>query len=648
MRIVTVKPVNKQITNLAIVDTVARHKDRRFTDMGALYHHKALSYFNRQFKDTEHALLYESPHYEIPYPLIPRLQHPDQRDLRELLRQYQWSEDAKQLYHEGMKQGELVDKIKAGDIDTIKSILEIAGLDPNNFVRRSEVCAPLLQGYYTSNDDGTYPAMAHHQLQALAMYITCKFTNNWGQMRTGKTPPTLIYIYWLLATHQIDLALCVVPNSIKRIWYNEIPLDMPKEILHMTDIIEGSKKKKAELWQKKSFIKIVNYEGLRADIIEATRALSDRKFLLVLDEAHNVKNPDSKQTVAIRSLNPDFFAALSGTPVANKPQDVFIPVHMTCPNLIGWSFQSFKQEFCKLGGYSGTDISGYQEGALPEIRKRMGRISIRALRKDVGIGYGKIIQPADLIMSPEVARLHKEINSQFKVELQSAGMMTQIKITGFLARLVRLQQAVDGYLPIIKSDGSQNGQVLWVEDKDNAKIQWIDKFLKDYLEDLGKVVIFSRFIPVIKKLASRYAFYGSTYICGEVKPDERAERVDKFRSDPACKVLVVNLDIAAGMDMNPHDLPKTANSQVAIFYERSWYYMPNVQAEDRITGFNQKAESTIIPLVCRGSIDERLVKVLEKKRKCAEAVIGGTDVKTVDMTEGLKITQQDLFDLVGV
>ena len=635
MRLVKVKPVNNQINNLAIIDSTAYYRNKMLDDVGGVWYKSRNHYFNRKYRDTI-PILYESPHYEIPFPLIARIKEPNRRQLRLFLKNYRWDKNAMELYKNAVETDAIISRIKAGDAPTVHTVLTQAGLDPNNFIRR--------------NGDGKY-AMKPHQLAALALYIKCKFSNNWGQMRTGKTPPTLIYMYWLLATNQIDLALCIVPNTIKRLWYDEIPKDMPKEMLHLTDIIEGTKAKKTALWHRRSLIKIVNYECVRADIDIVKEAFKDKRYIMVLDEAHNIKNPDAKQTQAVGDLEPDFLVALSGTPVANKPQDVFVPIHKTCPNLLGYSFNDFKYTFCRIGGYSGTDITGYQPGALEEINSRIGRISVRALRKDLKFGFGKQIQPAELVMSDNMRKIYKEVNTQFRIELLSSMGWTALRITSFLARLVRLQQFTAGYLPKIDATGNSDGDVIWVDDKDNTKMKFIDQFLIDYLDDLGKVVIFSRFIPVIKALAKRYSRYGVTYVCGEVKPDERVARVERFRRNPDCKILVVNIDIAAGMDMNPYHLPETADTQVAIFYERSWYYMPNEQAEDRITGMNQKAEATIIPLVCKDTIDEKLeYKVLPKKRRYAEIVLGDKREKLTEaeLADGLKITQQDLFDLVGV
>lgn len=632
MKLIMAKPVNKAISNLAIVDTDLWTTEKQLVGLGAVYHDKRFAYQNRIWKDTEKEVLYSEKHYELPFSLIPKMAGDSNRDLRLRLRQYDWDDDAKELWTEANRVGDIVKQIEAGNMDVVLSVLEEAGLDPNLFVRK--------------NDSGSY-AMRPHQLAALALHITCKFSANWGQMRTGKTPPALIYTFWLLGTHQIDMAIYLVPNSIKHGWKKEIPKDMPKEMTYLTDVIEGTKPKKEKLWRKRGFIKIVNYAAVRVDIDMILETLEDKRYLLVIDEAHNIKNPDSKQTAAVKRLDPDFLVALTGTIVANKPEDVFVPTQIVAPQLLGFSYANFARTFCKVGGWAGADITGYKKNgiwgthsALEELHRRMKTISVAAQREDIGILFGKTTEIAELEMSQVMAGVYKAANTQLVAELMSSDGMTAVKITSFLARLVRLQQILAGFLPEILPDGTRTGKEVWFDDKDNVKLTWLDNFIREYLDDIGKLVIFSRFVPVIKKLEGRYLMNGATAIYGDVKPEERIKRVEDFRNSSDVNILIVNVDIAAGLDMNP--------AQNAVFYERTFYYMPNSQAEDRITGINQVGDSTIIPLMVKGTIDESLeVKVLPKKKEYADAIIkGGGDDKVLE--SGLKVTQQDLFDMLGV
>jgi non-specific serine/threonine protein kinase len=185
------------------------------------------------------------------------------------------------------------------------------------------------------------------------------------------------------------------------------------------------------------------------------------------------------------------------------------------------------------------------------------------------------------------------------------------------------------------------GTVHWIDDKKNPKIFWLDGFIEEYLDDIGKLVISCKFIPPIKKLAARYEKYGATYVCGEVPAEERMKRMEKFQKDDACKIFILNAKTAEGMDLNP--------CQFMVSYTKDFQPKVNWQCEDRITGFNQVAEATIMPLLCLDSIDIKLEQVLEKKQVWFDAVMGDEGKTTPEVIEGgLNMTKEDLFFMAGV
>lgn len=610
---VVTKYQNPQVSNLAII-----HNDRYLNSMlntiGALRNYEH-AYQNIKYKDSDTPELYYKPHYEVPMPLIYRLGTKGASRLRTDLKLADWNEDAKELYSKAVRMHKDILEIKTGDISHTLLILDENDLDPKLFKRE----------------------LREHQLRSLALHITLGFSNNWGQMRTGKTAPAMIYTYWLLANELIDLAIWVVPNSIKWNWYEEMAKDLPASVMAGTAVIEGTKSKKRALWERSDWIKITNYAALRADIDIVLEITNGKRILLGLDEAHNIKNHEAKQTMAVKELNPEYFFALSGTPVSDKPEDVFEPVHFTSPNLLSWSFGGFEREYCKMGGYAGTTIKSYKDGALKDIHNRMATISIRAKREDIGIGFGKDVVPAMLDMTKYMRDIHKAVNEMIRVELRTSMDSTSLSIPNFLAKCVRLQQVCAGYLPKFDLDNRPTGDVVWFDDKDLVKMLWIDKFLDDYLADIKKVVIFTKFIPVIKRLYARYQSRGAVYICGEIKPVERTRREKMFQSDSDTHIMICNMQLAHGMDFNP--------AEFCIFHERTFWFLQNIQAEDRITGINQTGDATIIPLTCKDSIDYKLEKVvLPRKRKNFDAVVDG---KFDDADGGLGIGKQDLFDLIG-
>jgi SNF2 family DNA or RNA helicase len=164
----------------------------------------------------------------------------------------------------------------------------------------------------------------------------------------------------------------------------------------------------------------------------------------------------------------------------------------------------------------------------------------------------------------------------------------------------------------------------------NWKFKEIDEFLEEYLDDIGKVVLWSRFVPVVKALHLRYQKYGSTYICGEVKDatnnPARTNAMYKFQQDPSCSVMCAQINSAGlGLGFQP--------ATFAIFLDRWWSPAPNGQAEDRILGIKNPVPVTIIDLVTEGCIDERWQFILERKKSWANIITGDTedsDVAEID------------------
>lgn len=611
----TTKPVNPRRTNLAVLADPNDYTDYTMGELGFCYNPPRMR-SSLQYGEE----FYDNAYYELSQLLVTRLyRHYEDTTLGNkvyrLDQRVEWSEEARVLVADSVRLVREIRRIKKMDTELIDQIISDFGLEPEQFA------LPLRQ----------------HQLQALALYILLGYANNWGQMRTGKTPPSILYAYSLFIRREIDTVLIICPNSIKSIWLNELGKFLSPLVQKLSVIIQGSKSYKEGLWKASHIAKIANYECVRADIEIILDAYAGRRYAVILDESHNAKNP-SKQTRAIQSLvfgdNPPVsFLALSGTPVANKPQDVQRVVAMTSPCLLGRDFDDFKKKYCYVGGYSGADITGYRKGSLETIHNFMARCSVRALRSDVDMDLGKVIQPQTVEMASIQAKVHKEIQTTLRTQLyEENGNWTSIRVNSFLSKAMKLQQVTAGF--IFDNDSTP----IWLGDKNNPKLKWLDSFIAEYLDDIGKLVIACKFRPMIQKLTQRYSKHGSTCIYGDVKTEERAARMSLFQTSEDCKVMVLNIRTSEGLDLNP--------CQFMVFITQDFYPLPNWQTEDRITGFNQAGESTIIPLVCESSVDVNVQKVLKQKQVWFDKVMEGkSQAKVTD--EGLNITKDDLFEIVG-
>jgi hypothetical protein len=527
----------------------------------------------------------------------------------------EWDDKAKQWLEDSKLLVSNVKCIKKMDMPLINKIIEMFGLQPSHL--------------------GNIVGLKPHQIQSLALYIALGYSNNWGQMRTGKTPPTILY-HWSLFLKGlqcnpdgVQTILCVVPNTIKHTWWNEIHNFAGYQCSTLSDVIEGPKNKKLELWKKNSIFKIVNYESLRSDYDLVKEVYQNKVYSLILDECQAIKNW-SQQTRKILDLfkfnSPKYFTALSGTPVANKPEDVYNVVRLTAPTLLGKDKRDFEARYCYLGGYTGNQIIGYRPQALETIHNAMARCSVRALRNEVGMNLGKLVEPVYLDMSKDQKSAHDALRDKFIADLMGWTDETPVRVNNALAQYIKLLEITSGFIY------DNNGNVILTKDKDNVKIQWLDEYISDYLEDIEKLVIFTNFVPLIEFMAKRYARYSVEKVYGATKAEERQESVNRFTKGDS-HIIIVNMSCAPGLDLNP--------AQFAVFMNRDFQLLKNLQAEDRITGYNQVGESTIIPILCNHSIDINLEKMLEVKKKNFDIVMEGKA-----MESSFNITKENLKELL--
>jgi len=316
MRIM-IKPDTK---NLAIVGCDNNTRlNSLIKNAGWIY--TSYSGYNVKYRNN-YPYLYSGSWIEVPHPLLFRLKGIDLPNL-------EWDEDAYHLFNESFLNHAKIVDIKKMNMNIINSIIRDNGLDPSTFKR----------------------TLKDHQLQALAMYLVCGSAANFGEVRTGKTPPTTIYLWWLLSIGKIDCALWIVPNNTKYTLAKELTKDLPDYITSLTNIIEGNKANKTRLWNEDRLFYIAGYETVRADKLIVEKAFENKRIALTLDECHRVKNNDAQQTAVIKAIPRLYTIILSGTPVANKPQDVFEPVQQVAPELLAHTAEHFKKTYAWTDSY---------------------------------------------------------------------------------------------------------------------------------------------------------------------------------------------------------------------------------------------------------------------------------------------------------
>lgn len=315
--------------------------------------------------------------------------------------------------------------------------------------------------------------------------------------------------------------------------------------------------------------------------------------MIAVDEFHKCKNPEAEQTEQLLSLHAPIQIAMTGTPMMNKPVDLYAPLHW-----LGYekhTFWQFKYHYCHLGGFSGTEVLGYKH--LEEITDTLDTMMLRRLKEDVLDLPEKTYINEYVEMGVEQTKVYRQEHTAIDV--------TQLKMSNNpLAELIRLRQATGN--PAILADI-----------KENAKFDRMEELVDDAVENGKKVVIFSNWTQVTDRVLIRLNKYNPATITGKVKDSDTQLQKDKFQEDDTCKVIVGTIGkMGTGYTL-------TAGS-VVIFLDEPWNMALKEQATDRCHRIGQENNITIYTLLCKDTIDERINDIVEKKGQMANILIDGT------------------------
>lgn len=411
------------------------------------------------------------------------------------------------------------------------------------------------------------------------------FLQTWGfsalladEMGLGKTVQVLAFFSRLRTNLPI---LVIAPSSLLYQWKMEILRFLPQS--HVAVYAGGDRKTTGF-----QGIVITSYAILRQDV----DILSSQEFeVIVLDESNAIKTASTLTAKAAYKLNGKFKIALTGTPIENRYEELLSQFKFLMPDFHAPHFESLK--------------------------KQIKPFILRRKKRDVAIELPeKIEQITWAEMNEEQEALYQTYMSDFK-----GGLSQKIKKDGIaphrmevLETILRLRQiCLDPRLVGGVSPGSK-----------------LDLLLND-IED-RKVLIYSQFTKMLQLIQRALEERGKKvfYLDGEVCLEERASRVKEFQEDPSPSVFLLSLK-AGGVGLN-----LTAAEYVFLF-DPWWNEAVEQQAIDRAHRMGQKNTVIAKRYLTVNSIEEKMLRLKEKKRGLAELLLEG---------EGFNWTEEDLAFLL--
>jgi len=401
------------------------------------------------------------------------------------------------------------------------------------------------------------------------------------------------------ADRDIEQILVVCPSSLRLNWLREFERWSVRELdIHVVD--GGS----AAAWRHADCI-IVNY-----DVLSKHRSRVDNLEidLLIADECHYCKNPKTARTKAligsrgVGGIKAKRKVFLTGTPIVNRPIEMWPIVEALDPDGIGRNFMSFAKRFCdarKVDGY--WDFSGASNLGLLQDELRSS-FMVRRLKADVlkelPAKRRQIVEiPSDGVASV-LAREARYVES-------NEDRMSELEANVELAKASDDPQSYEDAVSALRSGAAAAFTEMAAIRRDTAiaKIPFVIEHLKLALEE-GPVICFAHHKDVIKSLAK--AFPGSVKITGGVSLADRQKAVDDFQQGKA-DLFLGNIQ-AAGVGIT-----LTRSSHV-VFAELDWVPGNVSQCEDRAHRIGQVDSVLVQHLVFTDSLDATMAKVIVSKQ----------------------------------
>jgi superfamily II DNA or RNA helicase len=336
--------------------------------------------------------------------------------------------------------------------------------------------------------------------------------------------------------------------------------------------------------------------------------------LVILDEAQAIKNPDAKQTKAIKRLKARSRIALTGTPIENRLAELWSLFDFINPSLLGTAKQ-FGQFVKRLEERPHNPHGPLRDLVRPYILRRLK--TDKSIIADLP---DKTEVKAYCPLSRKQAALYQQAVADLAETLEAADNIQRRGV--ILAALMRFKQ-------ICNHPSQWLGDGDWAEG-DSGKLARLRDIAEVVASRQEKVLVFTQFKETTGPLE---AFLGGVFgrpglvLHGGTEVKKRKELVKLFQEDETVPFFILSLK-AGGTGLN-----LTAASHV-IHFDRWWNPAIENQATDRAFRIGQTRNVLVHKFVCRGTVEDKIDQMIESKRRLAgDFLEGGADMRLTEMDD---------------
>ncbi len=405
------------------------------------------------------------------------------------------------------------------------------------------------------------------------------------EMGLGKTLQAISF----LLSRKGKNTLVITPTSLVHNWKNEFEKFAPSMKIGISHGIKKEREKIINNIENYDVI-LTTYGSLKNDLEKYEQIDFD---YCIIDEAQNIKNPTAVSTDAVKAIKAKTKFALTGTPLENNLLELWSIFDFIMPGYL-YNITKFNAIFIR------------DEGQLENLKRMIKPFILRRTKKQV------IKELPDKIEKEFLVELNKEQRKIYSVYVEDIKRKleekrdVENKITVF-AYLTKLRQlCLDPSIIVSDYKGK------------SAKIEACLDIIKEYSKINNKILVFSQFTTILQSIGKRLSQNNIEYLYldGQTKALDRIKLVDEFNEGKDKKVFLISLK-AGGTGLN------LTSANTVIHFDPWWNPAVENQASDRAHRYGQREVVEVIKLISKGTIEEKIVKLQERKKELIDDIIDG-------------------------
>jgi SNF2 family DNA or RNA helicase len=324
---------------------------------------------------------------------------------------------------------------------------------------------------------------------------------------------------------------------------------------------------------------------------------------VILDEAQNIKNPETSQSKSVKELKANYKATLTGTPIENKVLELWSIYDFLMPGYLG-SKNLFKKDFVEKIEKFGS------KSKIKSLKNMIDPFLLRRMKNDTNV----IKDLPDKVVIDEYTYLSKEQEKLYQKELDYSleGIKNKkgVNRSGNIFRLITKLKQICNHPLNYNNDFEYNAKI-------SGKSEKTVELIENIIESEEKALIFTQYVQmgkILKKMLEDKFNKKILFFHGGLNSNQREDLIEKFNNDEDIPVMIVSLK-AGGTGLN-----LTAANHV-IHYDLWWNPAVENQATDRVYRIGQDKKVFVHRLITTNTFEERINEIINEKKELSDELV---------------------------